>query len=87
MDFDRTLLTDNYLIAVVNCIENHGYEIEDFEFSTQRTHSYKKGVLDPKAIVYVCRISTGVEMNYVLGEDCDFSNEFCMDLNKGLFDS
>ncbi len=86
MDFDRTLLTDNYLIAVVKCIENYGYNAGDFEFSTQRTHGYKKGALDPKAIVYVCRISTGIEMNYVLGEESDFSNQFCDDLKSGVFD-
>ena len=86
MEFDRTLLTNNYLVAVINCIENHGYSIDDFEFSTQRTHSYTKGNLDPKAIVYVFRISTGIEMNYVLGEELDFSNQFCEDLSKGVFD-
>ena len=86
MEFDRTLLTENYLVAVINCIENHGYDVADFEFSTQRTHSYTKGVLDPKAIVYVCRISTGIEMNYVLGEGPDFSGLFCDDLIKGTFD-
>ena len=87
MDFDRTLLTDNYLIAVVGCIETNGYDVDDFEFSTQRTHSYKEGVLDPKAIVYVCRISTGVEMTYILGDDPGFSDQFCDNLKSGVFDN
>ena len=86
MEFDRTLLTENYLVAVIKCIEHHGYELDDFEFSTQRTHGYTKGILDPKAIVYVLRISTGIEMNYVLGEESNFSNSFCNDLISGVFD-
>ena len=45
MEFDRTLLTDNYLIDVVTCIENHGYTVEDFEFTTQRTQGTKKANL------------------------------------------
>ncbi len=86
MDFDRTLLTDNFLIAVVDCIEQHGYELEDFEFSTQRTQGYKKGILNPKDIVYASRISTGVEKSYILDENTNFSNEFCDDLQSGFFE-
>ncbi len=87
MEFDRTLLTDNYLVAVIECIESQGHSIDDFEFSTQRTHGYTKGALDPKAIVYVCRLSSGVEMSYVLGQDPDFSSQFCKDLQEGMFDA
>ena len=86
MEFDRTLLTDNYLIAVVDCIEQHGYELEDFEFSTQRTQGYKKGILNPKDIVYASRISSGVEKSYILDENRNFSNEFCSDLESGFFE-
>ena len=86
MEFDRTLLTDNYLIAVITCIEKHGYSVEDFEFSTQRTQGYKKGVLNPKAIVYASRISTGIEISYVLGEKENFSKDFCNDLKSGFYE-
>ncbi len=87
MEFDRTLLTDNHLIAVVNCIERNGYAVDDFEFSTQRNHGYSEGKLDPKAIVYVFCISTGIEMNYVLGDEQDFSIAFCDDLKQGIYDT
>ena len=86
MEFDRTLLTQNYLIDVITCIEKHGLDAEDFEFSTQRTQSYKQGILDPKAIVYAHRVSTGVEISYILGEDIDFSTAFADDLQAGFFD-
>ena len=49
MEFDRTLLHEKHLISVVTCIEKLGYEVDDFEFSTQRTQSYKHGNLDRKA--------------------------------------
>ena len=48
MEFDRTLLTENHLIKVITCIEKHGYEVDDFEFSTQRLHGYKKAYLIQK---------------------------------------
>ena len=86
MEFDRTLLTDNYLIIVVTCIEKHGYTVEDFEFSTQRTQGYKKGILDPKDVVYASRISSGIEKSYVLDENEDFSKQFCSDLDSGFFE-
>ena len=86
MEFDRTLLTDNYLIAIVTCIEKHGYSVEDFEFSTQRTRSYKQGILDPKAVVYASRISTGIEKSYVLEDKVKFSDAFCSDLTSGFFE-
>jgi len=60
MEFDRTLLTEKYLIEVIKCIEAHNVELDDFEFSTQRTNSYQQGKLEPKAVVYVCRLSTGI---------------------------
>jgi len=87
MEFDQTLLTQRYLIDVITCIEKHGYDVEDFEFSTQRTNSYKQGNLDPKAIVYAHRVSTGVEISYILGDYPDFSTEFCDDLQAGLFEN
>ncbi|QMU60877.1 MAG: hypothetical protein GKR92_03875 [Gammaproteobacteria bacterium] len=85
MDFDRTLLTDNFLIAIITCIEEHGYNVDDFEFSTQRTQSYKQGILDPTAVVYASRISTGVEKSYVLEGQVKFSDAFCADLTTGFF--
>ena len=86
MEFDQALLTQKYLINVITCIEKHGLEVEDFEFSTQRINSYKQGCLDPKAIVYAHRVSTGVEISYILDEGCDFSVEFADDLQAGLFE-
>ncbi len=86
MEFDQTLLTQRYLIDVITCIEKHGLDVDDFEFSTQRTQSYKHGNLDPKAVVYAHRLSTGVEISYILGGDPDFSMEFSDDLQAGLFE-
>ena len=86
MEFDRTLLTDNYLVAVIQCIEKYGLDLDDFEFSTQRTESYKQGIYDPKAVVYATRISTGIEVSYVLGDKPDFSTAICDDLRSGLFE-
>ena len=86
MEFDRTLLTERYLINVVKCIEDQGLDLDDFEFSTQRTNSYEKGILNPKAVVYVCRLSTGIEMTYLLSEELNFSDTFCQDLKMGVYD-
>ena len=86
MGSDQTLLTKRYLTDVITCIENCGYDVEDFEFSTQRIKGYKRGYLNPKAIVYARRLSTGIEKSYILGGDPDFSMEFCDDLQAGLFD-
>ena len=85
MEFDRTLLTENHLIKVITCIEKHGYEVDDFEFSTQRLHGYRKGMFDPKAVVYACRVSTRIEKSYVLGDEPDFSVSFCDDLLSGVY--
>jgi len=41
MKFDQTLLNETHLLPVVTCIEQLGYEVDDFEFSTQRSHDYK----------------------------------------------
>lgn len=86
MEFDRTLLTKNHLIDVISCIEKHGYDLEDFEFSTQRTQSYKQGILDPKAVIYAYRISTGIEISYIFGDDPNFSTAFADDLRAGFFE-
>lgn len=86
MKFDRTLLNDKHLIDIITYIKKHGYDLKDFEFSTQRTHSYKQGTLNPKAVIYVSRISTGVEISYVLGNDPDFSMAFWDDLKAGIFE-
>jgi hypothetical protein len=86
MENDRTFLTDNYLVEVMECIEDHGLDVEDFEFSTPRSHGYKGGRLDPKAVVHVHRISTKIEKNYPLGEEDNFSSAFCNDLMSGVFD-
>ena len=58
MEFDRTLLTEKYLIEVIKCIEAHNVELDDFEFSTQRTKSYQQGKLDSKAVIYIYCVST-----------------------------
>lgn len=57
MEFDRTLLTERYLINVIKCIEDQGLDLDDFEFSTQRTNSYEKGKLNLKAVAYVCSLN------------------------------
>ena len=85
-DFDRTLLTENHLINVITSIEKHGYDLDDFKFSTQRTQSYKQGILDPTAVVYAYRISASIEISYIVGEDPDFSKAFADDLKAGFFE-
>ena len=85
-EFDRTLLTENHLINVITSIEKYGYDLDDFKFFTQRTQSYKQGVLDPKAVVYAYRISAGIEISYVVGDDPDFSTSFADDLKAGFFE-
>jgi len=87
LEFDRTLLTENYLYEVIMSIEEHGLDLDDFEFYTQRTHSYKKGVLDPKAIIYAHRISTGIEISYIVGEEPKFSTAFADDLKSGFYEN
>lgn len=59
--YDRTLITINYLHLVIDCIENNGYDLKDFEISTERIQSYTKGKLNPKSIIYVYRISSEIE--------------------------
>lgn len=85
MEFDRTLLTENYLYDVIMSIEEYGLDLDDFEFYTQRTHSYKMGKLDPTAIIYVHRISTGIEISYIVGKESKFSMEFADDLKAGFY--
>ena len=85
-EFDRTLLTENHLISVITSIEKHGYDLDDFKFYTQRTRSYKLGILDPKAVVYAYRISVGIEISYIVGDDPDFSKAFADDLKAGFFE-
>ena len=87
MDFDRTLLTENHLINVTTCIEKLGYEVDDFEFSTQRSHGYKQGFFDPKAVVYICRVSTRIEKSYILRDEPNFSALFCNDLKAGVYNN
>jgi hypothetical protein len=84
---NRTLITKNYLGPVITCMEKKGYEIHDFEISTERVQSYTDGHLDPKSIIYVFRISTGIEINYALDGKPNFSEAFCTDLKKRTFDS
>ncbi|MEM7401697.1 MAG: hypothetical protein AAF304_07090 [Pseudomonadota bacterium] len=67
-------------------MEKNGYDIKDFEISTERVQGYTKGKLSPKAIIYVFRISTKIEKNYVLDNDPSFSTAFCNDLESRLFD-
>ena len=85
-DFDRTLITENHLINIITALEDYMYDLDDFKFSTQRTQSYKQGILEPSAIVYACRISTGIEISYIVGGNPDFPNAFSEDLKAGFYD-
>lgn len=86
IEFDPLLLTHESLIGVITSIEEHGYDLDDFEFSTQHTQSYKQGYLNPKVIMYAYRISTGIEISYILGCDPEFTKAFTDDLNAGFFE-
>lgn len=85
--YDRTLITKNYLHSVIDCIENNGYDLKDFEISTERVQSYTKGKLNPKSIIYVYRISSEIEKNYVLEGGISFSDKLCEDLGSQVFDN
>ena len=69
---DRTLITKNYLGLVITCLESKGCDFNDFEISTERVQSYTAGQPTPTAILYVLRVSSGVEMNCVLDENSGF---------------
>lgn len=84
---DRTLITKNYLESVLTCMETKGYDIHDFEITTERVQGYTNGRLDPKAIIYVFRKSTGIEINYPLDGKPNFSEALCTDLKKRTFDT
>lgn len=84
---DRTLIRKNYLESVITCMEKKGYDMHDFEISTERVQGYTNGRLDPKSIIYVFRISTGIEINYALDGKPNFSEAFCTDLKERTFDS
>ena len=86
MEFDRTLVSENELLGINECMQKHGYSAKDFRFSTQRIHGYENGVLHPKAIVYVCRLSSNIEVSYELGNGDKFSSKFCIDLQTGKYD-
>lgn len=84
---NKTLIAKNHLSSVITCMKAKGYDINDFEISTERVQGYKNGQLDAKAIIYVFRISTGIEINYALNGNPDFSDAFCTDLKKRTFDA
>ncbi len=84
---NRTLITKNYLHNVILCMKSEGYSLNDFEISTEKVRGYEKGHLSPKAIIYVFRISTGIEKNYVLEGETSFSDALCEDLKSRLFDN
>ena len=84
---NRTLITKNYLHSVIDCIEANGYDLKDFEISTERVQGYKNGRLNPKAIIYVFRLSTEIEKNYVLEGEISFSDALCKDLESQVFDN
>lgn len=84
---NRTLITENYLHFVIDCIKRNGYDLKDFEISTERVQGYTKGKLSPKAIIYVYRISTEIEKNYVLEGELSFSDALCEDLGSQVFDN
>ena len=83
---NRTLITKNYLYSIIECIEGNKYDLKDFEISTERVQGYKNGRLNPKAIIYVFRISTGIEKSYVLKGKISFSDALCNDLKMRVFD-
>ena len=85
MKCDRTILTYNHLSKIINCIQKLGYEINDFEFSTQKSQSYIDGICYPTSVIYVFRNSTKIEMSYVIGCKTDFTNWICEDLTHGVF--
>ena len=66
---------------------SEGYSLNDFEITTEKVRSYHKGELSPKAIIYVFRISTGIEKNYVLEGEHSFSDALCDDLKSRLYDN
>jgi hypothetical protein len=84
---DRTLITKNYLGLVITCLESKGCDFNDFEISTERVQSYTAGQPTPTAILYVLRVSSGVEMNCVLDENSGFLDALCKDLKARTFDS
>ena len=84
---DKTLIAKNHLGSVISCMKAKGYDIQDFEISTERVQGYTDGRLDAKAIIYVFRISTGIEINYALNGNPNFSDAFCTDLKNRTFDS
>lgn len=84
---DRTLITKNYLGLVLTCLESQGYDFSDFEISTERVQSYTAGQPTPKSILYVFRISTGVEKNYELGANTEYLDTLSKDLKTRMFDS
>jgi len=84
---DRTLITKNYLGSVLTRMESKGYDFRDFEISTERVQSYTKGKLDPKSILYVYRISSGIEKSYILDKNSNYLDALCEDLKARTFDS
>ncbi len=84
---DRALITKNYLGMVINCLEKKGYNFEDFEISSERVQSYTDGQHDPKFIMYIFRVSSNVEKNYVIDESSNFLDALCKDLKARTFDS
>ena len=84
---DRTLITKNYLGLVISCMEKKGYDFQKFEISQERVQSYKDGQPDPKFILYVFRISSGVEKSYILDNNSNYLDALCEDLKARTFDS
>lgn len=84
---DRALITKNYLGMVINCLEKKGYDFEDFEISSERVHSYTDGQPDPKFIMYIFRVSSNIEKNYVVDEGSSFLDALSKDLRTRTFDS
>jgi hypothetical protein len=84
---DRALITKNYLGLVINCLEEEGYDFQDFEISSERVNSYTHGLPDPKLILYIFRVSSNIEKNYVVEEDSYFLSTLSEDLKSRTFDS
>lgn len=84
---DRALITKNYLGMVINCLEKKGYDFQDFEISSEHVQSYTEGRHDPKFILYIFRVSSNVEKNYVVDDNSDFLGVLCRDLKARTFDS
>jgi len=83
---NNAVITKNYLPSVIRCITNEGYDLDDFEISTEQVNGYRNGCFEPQDIVYVFRKSTNIEINYLLEGQPNFTEALCLDLETRTFD-